>query len=103
MALLALSLSGAQVPHHADRIDLRELRVAGVPAPEDMTQIREGTPSVIPEGKLFVLTAVGRSYGTGGAHYIKVDGVIELAVQRGQSGQHDFGAHRLHRTGRLDR
>ena len=75
--LLALSLSSAQAPHQADRI-ARELRVAGIPAPEDMILIREGLPFVVPDGKIFVLTAVGRSYGTGGANYIKIDGAIEL-------------------------
>ena len=52
--LLALSLSSAQAPHQADRI-ARELRVAGIPAPEDMILIREGLPFVVPDGKIFVL------------------------------------------------
>jgi len=35
------------------------VRVAGIPDPRDMLVIREGTPFVVPQGKLLVVTALG--------------------------------------------
>jgi len=43
------------------------------PEPRDMVQIKEGTPFVVPNGKLFVLTGLGDIYGCSGGTDLFVD------------------------------
>jgi hypothetical protein len=49
------------------------------PNPRDMVQINEGTQYVVPGGKLFVLTALGRTQnGSGSGVRLTVNGVTEF-------------------------
>ena len=64
-------------------------RIAGIPAPEDMVRIEEGTPYTVPDGEYFVLTGVSmsaRPFDAGtNTHLasnvsVDVDGIRELTV-----------------------
>lgn len=59
------------------------ISVVGVPAPSDMVQIAEGTPFIVPPGKVFVLTALGVSDEIGGIASVRffIDGHAETAAQ----------------------
>jgi len=54
------------------------MRVEAGPHPRDMIQINEGTPYVVPPGKYFVLTGLGRIEQAGSA-ILRVNGQAEVS------------------------
>ena len=58
------------------------LRVEYIPHPRDMVQVQEGTPYVVPTGKLFVLTSLGVTT-QGPTCYLHVNGQTEVVVYVG--------------------
>ena len=53
------------------------------PNPRDMVVIREGTPYVVPQGKILVVTALGGNAGAGGGvTELKVDDIQEVVAAR---------------------
>src|SRR5689334_21621039 len=48
------------------------IRIEYIPHPRDMVKIREGTPYVVPAGKLFVLTALGSTYPVSGGERVRL-------------------------------
>jgi hypothetical protein len=54
------------------------LHAAGVPAPKEMVVIKEGTPLVVPAGKLLAVTCLGGTYDNVQAT-LRVDGQDEFA------------------------
>ena len=53
------------------------VHVEGIPRPEEMMRIEEGTPFTVPAGKALVLTALGSAQG-GSMTTLLVDGVAEF-------------------------
>ena len=51
-----------------------EVDIDGRPSPGDFVRIEEGTPYVVPDGKLLVLTSVGG----GGEARVRIDGTVEV-------------------------
>lgn len=61
-----------RVPHANEQV----IKVKGIPAPEDMVRIIEGSPFVVPEGRVFVATGVGVDHEVApGRAEIRFDGV----------------------------
>lgn len=61
----------------------RPVRLAGIPDPTQMLLIREGTPFVVPQGKILVLTGLGGSNHLGANTLevtLRVDGLDEVAA-----------------------
>ena len=57
-----------------------QVRVAGIPAPQDMVVVREEDgPYTVPPGNLFVLTGFGHG-STSGFVNLHVDGIFELSA-----------------------
>jgi hypothetical protein len=50
------------------------------PSPRDMLQIRQGTPYVVPAGRVFVLTGFGTIYDCDGLLRLAVNGQEELSA-----------------------
>jgi len=48
------------------------VQVEGVPTPQQMMRVKQGTPFTVPAGKLFVVTGVGAETMSQGADYIAI-------------------------------
>ena len=55
------------------------IQTEGVPTPNQMMRVVEGTPFTVPGGKVFVLTGLGESGTGGGTTTLSVDGVPEVS------------------------
>ncbi len=67
------------------------------PHPRDMVTIVEGTPFVVPTGKVFVVTALGTTGWTGPSYVsdavLEVNGQMALRSTRGMGGSSGYGHH----------
>ena len=79
---LTLVAAGATQGHGPARVRIvHPVDVVGIPDPRDIIVIDEGTPYVVPVGKLFVVTAFGRTrFGNTASRLLLVDGVVVLEV-----------------------
>lgn len=82
LVLVALATSAAQVSSPAQFLASNggplSVRVLGVPTAQQMVRIRGGTPFVVPQGKLLVLTGLGM--GSTGTSELRIDGQLEVAA-----------------------
>jgi hypothetical protein len=76
VAVGAVQSTAAPSPAHA-AVSYPTVQVAGIPTPGQMVVIREGTPFVVPEGRRFVLTALGSTQQTYGGR-LYVNNVLEV-------------------------
>lgn len=77
-ACLALGLAGMVSPQHLQRLPLKasaSLLVEGIPLPKDMRQVMEGESLLVPAGRVFVVTGLGRSSSLGSEVAVAFDGV----------------------------
>ena len=59
-----------------DRVAIvNPVKIQGVPTADQMVRIPEGSPFVVPAGKAFVATGLGRSTGSGTLVWIRIDGL----------------------------
>lgn len=82
-AVQAPASTGAATARAVSQVPLtitNAIEVKGVPVPENMVQIKEGTPYVVPAGRMFVVTALGSSYGAAQQGWLNVNGQTELLV-----------------------
>lgn len=70
VSMILISMSQAPIPVGQPRIEYG-------PHPRDMVQIKQGSPYVVPAGRLFVLTGIGNADGLGHSS-LSVDGVTQL-------------------------
>lgn len=91
-ALLALGLASlvaflsSQASPPPALLNPASIRVEYMPHPRDMVQITQGTPYVVPPGKLFVLTALGIINGVQVSAVLTVDGGVQaIALPPGSS------------------
>ena len=79
-AIVGLSLvtSGAFTPQGSSSTrDVSAIEITNQPSPNDYFSIRAGTPYVVPSGKTFVLTGLGKT-GPSGYAGLSVDGQVLL-------------------------
>jgi|SRR6266850_3268732 len=75
-------LSMSQVPP----LNARGIIVHYGPDPRDMVQIKQGTPYIVPAGKIFVLTGLGGRDATLGSNYsLLVNGQVEVTTTVGNA------------------
>jgi len=82
LGLILMASGAAQTPVPLQQIATGQtglIRVAGIPDPRQMLVIREGTPFVVPAGKLLVITGLGGT-GSGVVAGLRVDGVNQFAA-----------------------
>jgi len=78
LSVILISMSQANPPASQARVEYG-------PHPRDMVQVKEGSPLVVPTGRVFVLTALGNlTIGTGVS--VKVNGVVEVFTATGGFG-----------------
>jgi hypothetical protein len=61
--------------------DFNRVKIIGQPAPHEMVQISGDTPYMVPSGKLFVLTGLGRTEIGNFTTQLLVDGALAVSAQ----------------------
>jgi hypothetical protein len=82
-AVQAPASTGAATARAVSQVPLtisNPIEIKGVPTPGSMVQIREGTPYVVPVGRVFVLTALGLADLGPSIVTVNVNGVQEATV-----------------------
>jgi len=77
-ATLGALLAGAIFVSMAQTTVGTPTRIQYIPHPRDMVQIQQGTPYIVPTGKLFVLTALGDRGICGNSSSLSVNGQPEV-------------------------
>src|SRR5688572_20767542 len=83
VAFALLTLSAWQTPAPAQPI-VSARAIAGIYDPHSAVVIREGTPYVVPAGKLLVFTGLGTTLG--GIVGLYIDGGLETSASYGSAG-----------------
>ncbi|HEX6885983.1 MAG TPA: hypothetical protein VF530_21595 [Planctomycetota bacterium] len=82
LGLVLLAAAAAQTPVTLQQIPTGQsgqLRVAGIPTPQQMKRVVEGQPFTVPPGSLFVVTGLGQTQIlTGSSANLRFDGQVAL-------------------------
>jgi len=82
LGLILVASGAAQSPMPLQQLPTGQVglvRVAGIPDPRLMLVIRDGTPLVVPAGKLLVITGLGAT-GFGTSVSLSIDGTLEVTT-----------------------
>ncbi len=75
------------------------VRVEGIPTPQQMVRVVEGSPFTVPVGKLLVVTGTGATgWNPSSGLSIKFDGVIVLNTRLHSASGEGFGASSVTRV-----
>ena len=80
LGFVLMAAAAMQVPGSVQRFPVRparEFRIAGIPDPRQMVVIKEGTPFVVPAGKILAVTGLGGA-AQGAVVTVWVDGTREV-------------------------